>query len=114
MNADSMHKRIQLLDSAHASSSATQTLLIVDLSTRMEQAYSLIQATALETKALSSRVESYARIPAQLARSWTQEPAMVEDALGRVIPFHLEFIDSWEVGHIHLCRVTYQADLQGS
>lgn len=41
-------------------------------------------------------VSLQARIPAQLNRSWTQEPATLEDALGRVTPFHLEFIDSWE------------------
>ena len=36
-------------------------------------------------------------IPAQLERCWTQEPAILEDALGRVTPIHLEFLDSWEV-----------------
>ena len=36
-------------------------------------------------------------IPAQLERSWTQEPATLVDALGRVTPVHLEFLDSWEV-----------------
>ncbi|KAL6718360.1 hypothetical protein ACLMJK_004449 [Lecanora helva] len=35
-------------------------------------------------------------IPAQLERSWTQEPAVLDDALGRVTPIHLEFLDSWE------------------
>ena len=39
-----------------------------------------------------------ARIPAQLNRSWTEEPIMLEDALGRVTRFYLDFIDSWEVG----------------
>lgn len=39
-----------------------------------------------------------ARISAQLDRSWTQEPVMLEDALGRITRFHLEFIDCWEVG----------------
>ena len=43
-----------------------------------------------------------ARIPARLDRSWTQDPVILEDALGRVTPFHLEFIDSWEVGHVNL------------
>ena len=38
-----------------------------------------------------------ARIPAQLDRTWTQDPVTFEDALGRVSRFHLEFIDSWEV-----------------
>lgn len=36
-------------------------------------------------------------IPAQLERCWTQEPATLEDALGRVTAVHLEFLDSWEV-----------------
>lgn len=43
-----------------------------------------------------------ARIPTQLNRTWTQDPAIFEDALGRVTPFHLEFIDSWEVGEMNL------------
>lgn len=47
-------------------------------------------------------VSLQSRIPAQLDRSWTQEPVMLEDALGRVTPFNLEFIDSWEVRHINL------------
>ncbi len=38
-----------------------------------------------------------ARLPAQLDKCWTQDPVTLEDALGRVTPFHLEFIDSWEV-----------------
>jgi len=37
------------------------------------------------------------RIPATLGRTWTQEPVSLEDALGRVSPVHLEFINSWEV-----------------
>ena len=36
-------------------------------------------------------------IPAQLERSWRQEPAILDDALRRVTPIHLEFLDSWEV-----------------
>lgn len=36
-------------------------------------------------------------IPAQLEKCWTQEPATLDDALGRVTPIHLEFLDSWEV-----------------
>ena len=49
-----------------------------------------------------------ARIPAQLDRSWTQEPVMLEDALGRVTRFHLEFIDCWEVGRANLRYLAYQ------
>lgn len=36
-------------------------------------------------------------IPTQLERCWTQEPAILDDALGRVTPIHTEFLDSWEV-----------------
>ena len=36
-------------------------------------------------------------IPDQLERCWSQEPATLEDALGRVTPIHLEFLESWEV-----------------
>lgn len=52
-------------------------------------------------------VSLQARIPPQLDRFWTQEPVMLEDALGRVTPFHLEFIDSWEVGPMSLLYVVY-------
>ena len=46
-------------------------------------------------------------IPAQLDRTWTQDPVILEDALGRVSRFYLEFIDSWEVGvsEFAVCRV---------
>ena len=36
-------------------------------------------------------------IPAQLERCWSQEPAILEDALGRVTPVHLGFVESWDV-----------------
>ena len=55
----------------------------------------------------------HARIPAQLDRTWTQDPVILEDALGRVMPFHLECIESWEVGHVIIWCFGYQADLQG-
>ena len=42
-------------------------------------------------------LEIQARMPAQLDKCWTQDPVILVDALGRVTPFHLEFIDSWEV-----------------
>ena len=49
-----------------------------------------------------------ARIPAQLDRSWTQEPVLLEDALGRVTRFHLEFIDCCEVGRVNLRCLAHQ------
>ena len=45
-------------------------------------------------------------IPTQLERCWTQQPAILEDALGRVTPLHLEFLDSWEVSWSSLVRRT--------
>lgn len=41
------------------------------------------------------------RLPPQLERCWTQEPVTLRDALGRVTPVHLEFIESWEVRDCH-------------
>ena len=48
-------------------------------------------------------------IPDQLERCWTQEPAILEDALGRVTPLHLEFLDSWEVSWSSLVRCTWRS-----
>lgn len=59
---------------------------------------SLRKVNFLTYKAVMSLQTS---IPAQLERCWTQEPAILEDALGRIFPVHLEFLDSWEV-----CRIT--------
>ena len=39
-------------------------------------------------------------IPASL-NPWTQAPVTFEDALGRVAPVHLEFIESWEVCFVY-------------
>jgi hypothetical protein len=36
-------------------------------------------------------------MPDQLNKTWTQDPVTFEDALGRVAPLHLEFINSWDV-----------------
>ena len=35
-------------------------------------------------------------IPQKLEKTWTQEPAILDDALGRIFPIHLEFINSWD------------------
>ena len=53
-------------------------------------------------------------IPAQLERSWTQEPAILDDALGRVTPIHLELLDSWEVcQYMQRFMLNHKADLVG-
>ena len=36
------------------------------------------------------------KIAQKLDRTWTQEPAILDDALGRIFPIHLEFINSWD------------------
>lgn len=38
-----------------------------------------------------------ANIPARIERCWTQEPAILEDALGRVTDIHLGFLETWDV-----------------
>ena len=56
-----------------------------------------------------------AQIPAQLDKCWTQDPVTLVDALGRVTPFHLEFIDSWEVrlcSGVALMHLAYESGLR--
>ncbi len=36
-------------------------------------------------------------LPRQLERTWTQEPVILKDPLGRVTPVHLEFVETFEV-----------------
>ena len=62
LNEEDLHKRLQQSDLAHASSSATQTSLLVDLiNNRFEESKFTIQAVVSETKALGSRLKLYAR-----------------------------------------------------
>lgn len=61
LNDEGMHKRLKQSDLAHASSSATQTSLLVDINTRLQENNTLIQAAALESKALGSRIDVYAK-----------------------------------------------------
>lgn len=56
-----MNKRLEQSDLAHASSSANQTSLLVDLNNRLEETNSLIEAAASDTKALGSRIDLYAK-----------------------------------------------------
>jgi len=37
------------------------------------------------------------RVPPESAQCWIQEPLILTDAIGRVVPVHLEFVNSWEV-----------------
>ena len=57
----------------------------------------LIQTRQINFMTYKAVVSLQRTIPAQLERSWTQEPVTLDDALGRVTPVHLEFLDSWEV-----------------
>ena len=61
LNDEGMHKRLEQSDSAHASSSASQTSLLADLDSRLNKTNSLIEGAASETKALSSRIDLYAK-----------------------------------------------------
>ena len=60
LNDEGMHKRLKQSDLAYASSSATQTSLLADLNTRLEETNSRIQAATSATKALGSRFDLYA------------------------------------------------------
>ena len=37
------------------------------------------------------------QLPRQLNRTWTQSPVILRDPLGRTIPIHLEFVETFEV-----------------
>ena len=38
------------------------------------------------------------RLPTQLERTWTQEPVILKDPLGRTMPVHLDFIEIFRLG----------------
>lgn len=61
LNHEGMHKRLKQSDPANASSSATQTSLLMDMSTSLEETNSLIQAAASETKVPGSRIDMYGK-----------------------------------------------------
>lgn len=42
-------------------------------------------------------VDLQSRMPKELGPCWIQEPVILTDALGRVVPIHLELINSWDV-----------------
>ena len=63
LNHEGMHKRLRQSEPANASSPPTQNLLLVDLSTRLEESNSLIQAAASETEAPGSRIDLYVKSP---------------------------------------------------
>lgn len=35
--------------------------------------------------------------PTGFAATWQQEPVILEDVLGRIVPLPLELVDSWDV-----------------
>ena len=60
LNDEGMHKRLKRSDSARPSSSATQTSLLADLNSRLDETNYSIQVAASEIKALSSTIDLYA------------------------------------------------------
>jgi hypothetical protein len=50
-------------------------------------------------------------LPSHLERSLTEEPFMLEDAIGRVAPVHLQFVTSWDAFNAVL-EIRFR-DLQG-
>lgn len=116
----------------HEQSSATQQVLLSDIKTgldeyRQETQQAVLEIPSLKTginylqsigcqllttvrKIWSMNILTYqtlltvqSRLPAQLDRCWTQEPATLRDALGRVTPIHLDFLETWEVSTTHHC-----------
>lgn len=61
LNDEGMHKRLNQIDQAQANASATQSTLLADMNSRLEETNSLLQVATSETKALGSRFDLYAR-----------------------------------------------------
>ena len=68
-NDEGMDERLRQIDQAQASASATQSTLLADLDSRLEETNSLIQAATSETKALGSRFDLYAKSRIRFASS---------------------------------------------
>jgi hypothetical protein len=58
----------------------------------------------IETPGRTINFETYravialqSRVPRECEPCWIQDPVIFEDALGRVVPLHLELVNSWEV-----------------
>jgi hypothetical protein len=49
----------------------------------------------LNFKTYNAVVEIQSRLPKELGPCWLQEPLILTDALGRVVPIHIELINSW-------------------
>lgn len=60
LNDEGMHKRLKQSDLAYASSSATQTSILAELNTRLEETNSRIEAATSATRAWGSRIDLYA------------------------------------------------------
>lgn len=89
----------------------TQSLASLKLSTECVAnilKHQWLKTIGLEAKNLMSRIlfmnlaifrtllDIRANLPSYLERSLTQEPFILEDALGRISPVHMQFITSWE------------------
>jgi hypothetical protein len=56
----------------------------------------LYRSIAVNIATYQAVVNSQAALPSRLERSLIDEPFILEDALGRVAPVHLQFVTSWE------------------
>ena len=46
---------------------------------------------------LNNHILSQLATPTGLGTHWPQEPVTLEDALGFIVPIHLELVNSWDV-----------------
>ena len=42
-------------------------------------------------------LDDQSRVPREFKPCWIQEPVILTDALGRIMPIHIELVNSWEV-----------------
>jgi hypothetical protein len=57
----------------------------------------MVRIWTLNIQSYKILLDLQTRVPREFGPCWIQEPLMLTDALGRIVPVHLEMINSWEV-----------------
>lgn len=114
-------------------SSATQQATLEEIKTRIDENRTELQAARIDIETIGSGIGNFrqlgadilslmqriwsgniitypgnitlqSQLPRQLERTWTQEPVILKDPLGRVTPVHLEFVETYKVSRKPLIR----------
>lgn len=111
-------------------SSATQQAMFEDIKARLEENSNGVKAARIDVQTISSDIGYFrqlgadilslmqriwsanimtynsivtlqSQLPRQIERTWTQDPVVLKDPLGRITPVHLEFVETFEVNRSH-------------